>query len=49
MASAKRVLDEIFDTGRITKLTYFLTGTLNSAPVEHRRSHGPPYPCEHIC
>ena len=36
----KRVLDEMVDTGRITKLTYFLTG--NAAPVEPRRSRGPP-------
>ena len=30
-ASAKRVLDEMVDTGRITKSTYFLIRNLNSA------------------
>ena len=50
VASAKRVLDEMVDTGWITKSTYFLTGNLKSAgrPVEHRSPSGLPHPCEPI-
>ena len=46
-ASAKRVLDEMVDTGRITKSTYLLTRNLNSAvPVGHRTPRGLSHPCE---
>ena len=46
-ASAKRVLDEMVDTGRITKSTYFLTRNLNSAVILERRTpRGLSHPCE---
>ena len=46
-ASAKRVLDEMVDTGRITKSTYFLIRNLNSAgPLGHHTPRGLSHPCE---